>query len=621
MTFALPTALLFFGLFVPVILLYLLKQRRRRVEVSTLMFWDKILRDEQTVTSLTRLKKLLSLLLQLIFIALLTLALARPLFSGKWTGARRIVILVDASASMLVQESSGTRFELAHKKAADVVRGMSFGDTAMLVAVGAEPEIAHPFSDSRKDLKDALDKIKPTHGEADFSKAMRLLDELPADERQTHVYLVSDGAFSPVSAPVSTNLHYAFLKVGEASENVGITAFQVRPLPASPRDFQVHIEVANETDKEQKVPLELRIAGKLADAYELTIPSGGVVNRTLRQYSADGGEVEAIIESRDAFQLDNHAYAMLPPPRKTKVALVDTNDLFLERALATDEGVDLTVLGGDDFPRKTNKFDVVVFTRWAPEKTPEGNSIFVATWPSDLGLPPKGALEKPLFTDWDREHPINRHLALQNVSIEKGVAVEKASGFIPLASSFNDPLVLLKESEKQKVLVVTFDPGNSDLPLRIAFPIMIANAIRYLGGLEHGERWQNPPLGSILSARDLDKFNPIETESMPDTVIEPGEKRIPLNVTEPLVAVHYAGFYRGLSGTNEIPLFAANLSSRTESKIKPAEKLPLKATGNAPLAEIKGGFRLGSEPWFFLVLVAMMLSTVEWGLFHRRVIE
>src|SRR5262245_45660285 len=105
MTFAQPWALAFFGLFIPVILLYLLKQRRRRIEVSTLMFWDKILRDEQTVTSITKLKKLLSLLLQLLFISLLTLAAARPSLSGKLTGARRIVLLLDNSASMLVQDN------------------------------------------------------------------------------------------------------------------------------------------------------------------------------------------------------------------------------------------------------------------------------------------------------------------------------------------------------------------------------------------------------------------------------------------------------------------------------------------------------------------------------------
>src|SRR5207253_1690860 len=109
---------------------------------------------------------------------------------------------------------------------------------------------------------------------------------------------------------------------------------------------------------------------------------------------------------------------------------------------------------------QTNKFDVAVFTGASPRNTPPGNSIFVAAWPADLGLAQKGALEKPMFSDWDRDHPINRHLSLQNVSIEKGVAVEKTAGFIPLASSFNDPLLLLKETEKQKVLVIAFDPGN-----------------------------------------------------------------------------------------------------------------------------------------------------------------
>ena len=151
MNFATPIALSFLGLFLPVILLYLLKQRRRRMEVSTLMFWDKILRDEQTVTSMSKLKKLLSLLLQLIFIALLAFAVARPLLSGKLTGARRIVLLIDTSASMLVREGSKTRFDLAREKALDVVQGMSIGDSLMVASFASELDLVHPFSDSKRD--------------------------------------------------------------------------------------------------------------------------------------------------------------------------------------------------------------------------------------------------------------------------------------------------------------------------------------------------------------------------------------------------------------------------------------------------------------------------------------
>ena len=104
MSLSAPIALAFLGLFVPVVLLYLLKQRRRRVQVATLLFWDKILKDEQSVTSLTRLKKIISLVLQLAFIALLAFALARPVLSEKLTGARRIVLFLDTSASMETNE-------------------------------------------------------------------------------------------------------------------------------------------------------------------------------------------------------------------------------------------------------------------------------------------------------------------------------------------------------------------------------------------------------------------------------------------------------------------------------------------------------------------------------------
>jgi len=225
--FAQPWFLAGFALFIPVILLYLLKQRRRHVEVSTLMFWDKILRDEQTVTSLTRLKKLLSLLLQLLFISLLTLAAARPNLPGNVTGARRIVLLLDTSASMLVREGNRTRFDLAIDQAHRVVRGMSIGDSLMLVTVAADADMVFPFTDNRKDLHDAIDRVRPTHGATEFKKALRLVEQLPADERETHVYLVTDGAFDPIDIQPPAKTRFAYRRVGTRSDNVGISAFSV----------------------------------------------------------------------------------------------------------------------------------------------------------------------------------------------------------------------------------------------------------------------------------------------------------------------------------------------------------------------------------------------------------
>lgn len=624
MTFATPIALLFLGLFIPTILFYLLKQRRRRVEVSTLMFWDQILRDEQTVTSLTKLRKWLSLLLQLLFIALLTLALARPLLSGKITGARRIILFIDTSASMLVKEGKETRFDRAKRQALDIVRGMSIGDSLMAIAVAAEPDVLYPFTDHKKELRQAIERLEPVQTETNFKKALHLLELLPTDSRETHVYIVSDGAFEPVTIPPLPQMRFAYVRVGANADNIGITSFQVRPLPATPRDFQVHLEITNHSSKDQKVPVELRINGQLVDAYEYPIAARKSVIRTLRQYSAQGGEVELILGVDDAFALDNRAFALLPPPKPIQVKLVTENNVFLERALSTDDGIELEVVPPGKYA-PTSPADVTVFAGFHPAQTPLGNSIFVGDWPDDLGLIRKGEVTKPIFTEWQREHPINRHLALQNVSIEKSLTVEAPSGFEKLATSFNDPLILLRDSGGRKVLVTLFDTSSSDLPLRVAFPILLANAVRYLTQAETTENWANPATGTILSPSEWHRYlssaaRTNVTNVSPTVVLDPDGKEIRLGPAQ-LVGIMKSGIYRArdLSGATT-PVVAANLASPTESRIEPSEVLPVRAS-QGELAQVQGGFRLGFEPWFFLVAVGLVLSTVEWGLFHRRITE
>ena len=622
MNFAAPIALLFLGLSIPVILLYLLKQRRQRVEVSTLLFWDKILRDEQTVTSLTKLRKLLSLFLQLLFIALLAFALARPVMSGKWTGARRNVLFIDASASMRVREGNKTRFDLARDQAAGVIRSMGIGDTLMLVTLAAQPEIIRPFTDGKKDLQVALAALEPTDAEINFRSAWNILELLPPDTRETDVYFVTDGAFEAIDVKPPSNTKFAYLKVGEKSENIGISSFQVRPLPSSPRDFEVHLELVNQTPKEQKVPLELHVGGRLLDAFEFTIPAGETITRAVHQFSARGGDVEAVLVFDDAFPLDNRAYATLPAPRPIRVGLVTEANLFLESALRTDDEVELTMVKPADY-KPVNPFEVTIFSGWTPARSPPGSSLFLSVWPEDIDLPRDGVVEKPLFTDWERDHPITRNLVMKNISIDKAARVRPGQNFKVLASSVGDPLLLLRETPSQKSLVVTFDTASSDLPLRVAFPILIANTIRYFSGVDAGNRWQNPSLGQILGPAEIERYAARRAESEEQSItaiVDPAGHRIPYGTNRSLVPVQTVGYYKAETrGGKQFSLFAANLASAVESKIKPSAELPVRT--ETPLPKIQTGFHVGFEPWFVLVALAFVLSVAEWILFHRRVIE
>src|SRR6478672_2135166 len=108
-----PAALVLAGLAVPIVALYSLKVRLRRAPVSTLMFWRQIFEEKKPRSLWQRLRHWVSLLLQLAFLALLVLALADPIFRWQQARARRLVLVVDNSASMNARDGASTRFALA----------------------------------------------------------------------------------------------------------------------------------------------------------------------------------------------------------------------------------------------------------------------------------------------------------------------------------------------------------------------------------------------------------------------------------------------------------------------------------------------------------------------------
>src|SRR5512138_1613723 len=88
-----------------VVVFYILKLRRRPVAVPFSKIWQRILRDKEATSLFSRLKRLLSLLLQLALLALLVFALGDPRTAVEVVKGRNVVVLVDTSASM--QASDG----------------------------------------------------------------------------------------------------------------------------------------------------------------------------------------------------------------------------------------------------------------------------------------------------------------------------------------------------------------------------------------------------------------------------------------------------------------------------------------------------------------------------------
>ena len=91
----------FFALFIPaVIILYLLKLKRIDMPISSTLLWRISLDDLKANTPFQKLKKNLLLFLQLLIIAILTFAVARPVLRLGGLEGQSFIVLLDCSASM-----------------------------------------------------------------------------------------------------------------------------------------------------------------------------------------------------------------------------------------------------------------------------------------------------------------------------------------------------------------------------------------------------------------------------------------------------------------------------------------------------------------------------------------
>src|SRR5437868_9167982 len=117
MNLANPSALLWAALAIPIVIFYILKIRLRRIPVSTVIFWRQIFDEKKPRSLWQRLRHLVSLLVQLLLIALLVAALTEPFLASEAKNARRVILVIDNSASMTATDAEPNRLAKAKEEA------------------------------------------------------------------------------------------------------------------------------------------------------------------------------------------------------------------------------------------------------------------------------------------------------------------------------------------------------------------------------------------------------------------------------------------------------------------------------------------------------------------------
>ncbi|MFO0980020.1 MAG: VWA domain-containing protein, partial [Planctomycetaceae bacterium] len=192
MSLAYPFALILSVIALPIIALYILKVRLRRVPVSTNLFWKQIYEEKPPRSIWQHFRHLLSLLLQLLMLLLLMFAVADPYFSWQLLQARRIVLVIDNSASMRANDVSPSRLEAAKREALSVVEGLRFRDQAAIVLAGTTPEVLIGMTGHVPTLKEIISSVGPSDLPTELDSAIELGKQLAGDHAHGQVIVLSD---------------------------------------------------------------------------------------------------------------------------------------------------------------------------------------------------------------------------------------------------------------------------------------------------------------------------------------------------------------------------------------------------------------------------------------------
>ncbi len=609
MRFLAPMALWFAAAIPVVILFYLLKRKRQVRLVSSTLLWQKFLAETQASAPFQRLRHNWLLLLQLLMLVLAILALARPYFTGKLLGGSLQVIILDASASMQSTDETPSRFEKARTEALHLVNSLRDTDRMVVLLAAAVTEVKQSETSDKSLLRRALQSSRVTDSPTRLNEALKMADSLTRDKTGAEIHLFSDGATPALSDFENKGLPLVYHRVGQRANNLGIISLDVRPNPEDASQRAVFTSVANASLEEQKTEIELRFEDQLLETKSLTVPPTNTTPVVFVATQPRDGVFRVRITAADDLAADNQASIVSLLPQPVKILLVSRGNKFLEKALKAAGKVELAV--ASDLTEAKPNADLVVLDDVAPAVWPKLNVLAIHTMNTNW-FASVGSTDAPAIVDWKGTHPLLRFVSFDNVSIAKALTVKTPTWAVSVADSPQTPLILAGELERQRTVWVGFDTLESTWPLRVSFPIFIANAVD----------WLNP--ASIQAAQLLVKAGeplrqglsePVKSAEVtsPDgtkqaIAVDPNAQELVFGDTT------RQGVYHLTIGTNQT-VFCVDLLDSAESDTHPRAELNFGRFGNVAATSAR---RADLEIWRWIAAVGLAVLLFEWWFYHRR---
>jgi uncharacterized protein (DUF58 family) len=123
--------------------------------------------------------------LQWAFLLLVVSALVDPLWTWQKNERRKLVLVIDNSASMKAIDGATSRFDSAKQAARALVRSMRPGDEMAVITAGGRPQVAMGLSDHGRSLLESIDTLPATDAPTVLADAVAAARRLISGDEQS----------------------------------------------------------------------------------------------------------------------------------------------------------------------------------------------------------------------------------------------------------------------------------------------------------------------------------------------------------------------------------------------------------------------------------------------------
>ncbi len=592
----------FWGIMV-VIVLYLLRRKATRIVVPSLLLWQKTQSAQEASKPFQRLRKSWLLILQLLLVTLMAFALLRPALPGGPQG--ELALVFDVSASMQAKAGNSSRLEWAVKDALTLVDGMKDGDTVTVLTAGSRVGQALTRSTDKQKIRAVLNALEAENGGANMDGALSLAQAMRRDLPELSIIVYSDSYEGPTGTWAKDE---AMAGSGMSIRAVGIPADNrsILSLRCSPQEdgLIAFARVAN-YGAAAEVTIECYADGALCDLRTLALLEGGEESVQFT-VPMDASSVWVTLKTPDALMADDIRFWVAQEARQRTVLLVTPSNVFLEKALALRQDIQVLKTTGAD-GGSMEGYDLVILDGESPENLPETGSILALSPGREiLGIQPGGSATAGGALQAETSalaQLLTKNLLLTEFSLRTFTPLSGGQGILTWGES---TLLAVSQQAGRRAAVFGFDLHDSNLPMKPDFPILMQNLMDYLlpdaVGAVDATSAEQPvvivPDERAVSVREVTPSGrevTVEGETITDT----GEIGI------------YALREERVDGTQRITPFVLHMAP-SEADVR-----QVATSTQEEQTEMMQRRGTGREWTVFLLLAALLLLLVEWEVSRR----